>query len=164
MSPREITKQIYIEISSYKFFRYKNLETPEKVTLKLVLPRKSDKNRKYPSLGKRSKNSTPYTIRYLIRYVSFNILFSHPAMHIEGFNIHRVRVRVHNIATMCASMHITPINMSGDPCAIHIVHSVCCPIVGAIHIEYDNMTVFKSFNTYCHWMYCSGQYVLNCIL
>ena len=27
----------------------------------------------------------------------------------------------HNIATMCASMHITPIKMSGDPCAIHTV-------------------------------------------
>jgi len=37
-------------------------------------------------------------------------------------------------------MHITPINMSGYPCAIHIiVYSVlCCPIAGAIHIDYDN--------------------------
>ena len=42
-----------------------------------------------------------------------------------------IHIAVHNIATMCASMHITPINMSGDdPCAIYIVYSVCCRIVG----------------------------------
>ena len=45
---------------------------------------------------------------------------------------------VQYIATMCASMHITLINMSEDRCTIHIVYSICCPIVGAIHIDYDN--------------------------
>ena len=59
-------------------------------------------------------------------------------------------IAVHNIGTMCALMHITPINMSEDPCAIHIVYSICCPIAGAIHIDYDNTIVFSSFNTYCH--------------
>ena len=92
----------------------------------------------------------------IIRYFSFNILRSHPAVHIEGFNIHAfegaihtarlisfvavaticihktniiltspeicielticwsmsnaLRIAVYNIVTMCASMHITPIN------------------------------------------------------
>ena len=64
-----------------------------------------------------------------------------------------IHTAVHNIATMCAAMHITPINMSEDPCAIHIVYSVCCPIAGAIHIDYDNMIVFNTFNTYCHIRY-----------
>ena len=56
-----------------------------------------------------------------------------------------------SLATMWASMHITPINMSEDPCVIHsIVYSVCCPIAGAIHVDYDNMIVFNTFNTCCH--------------
>ena len=104
---------------------------------------------------------TPWTIRYAIRYFSFNILRSHPAMHIEGFNIHTlegaiyiarsisfvavaaicidktnvfltspvicivltirwsmpnaIHIAVHNIATLYASMPITPINISEDP-------------------------------------------------
>ena len=88
---------------------------------------------------------------YIARSISFvavaaicidetNIFSMSPAKHIA----------VHNIATICASMHITPIIMSEDPCAIHIVYSVCCPIVGAIHVDYDNMIVFNTFSTYCH--------------
>ena len=46
---------------------------------------------------------------------------------------------VQNIATMCASMHITPINMSGDSCAIRIVYSVCCSIIGVMHVDYDKI-------------------------
>ena len=61
-----------------------------------------------------------------------------------------IHIAVCNIATMCPSMHITPINTSGDHCVIHIVYSICCPIVGAIHIDYNNMIVFNTFNTYCH--------------
>ena len=61
-----------------------------------------------------------------------------------------IHIAVHNIATMCALMHTTPINMSEDPCAMHIVYSVCCPIVGAIHVDYDNMSNFNTFNAYFH--------------
>ena len=39
--------------------------------------------------------STPWTIRYVRRYFSFNILHSHPAMHIEGFNIHALEGAIH---------------------------------------------------------------------
>ena len=83
-----------------------------------------------------------------------NIFLTSPAICIV-LTIHwsmskAIHIAVHNIATMCASMHITPINMSEDPCAIHIVYPVCCPIVGAIQVDYDNMIVFNTFNTYCH--------------
>ena len=61
-----------------------------------------------------------------------------------------IYIAFHNMATMCASMHITPINMSEDPCAIHIVYSVRCPIVGAIYFDYDNMILLNTFNMYCH--------------
>ena len=126
---------------------------------------------------------TPWTIRYVIRYFSFNMLRRRPPMHVEGFNVHAlegaihiarsisfvavavicidktnifltspaicivltirwsmskaIHIAVQYIAMLCASMHITPINMSEDPCAIHIVYSICCPIVGATHIDSD---------------------------
>ena len=48
-------------------------------------------------------------------------------------------------------MHnITPINMSEDSYAVHIVYSVCCPIVGTILSDYNNMIVFNAFNACCH--------------
>ena len=128
-----------------------------------------------------------------IRYFSFNILCSHPSMHIEGFNIHALEgtihiarsisfvaivaicidkinifltspaticivltirwslsnarhIAVHNIATMCASMYIAPINMSEHPCAIHIGYLVCYPIVDVMDTDCDNMMVFNTFN------------------
>ena len=83
-----------------------------------------------------------------------NILLTSPAicivLTIRWSMSNAIHIAVHNIATMCASMHITSINMSGDPCAIHIVYSMCCPIVGALHVHYDSMIVFNTFNTYCH--------------
>ena len=69
-----------------------------------------------------------------------------------------MQIAVHNIATMCVSMRIAPINMSEDPYAIYIGYSVCYPIVGAMHIDCDNMIVLNTFNTSCR---AFGQYVLN---
>ena len=37
----------------------------------------------------------PWTIRYVIRYFTFNILRSHPAMHIEGFSIYALEGALH---------------------------------------------------------------------
>ena len=117
------------------------------------------------------ENTTPWTLRYLVRYFSFNMFRRRPAMHFEGFNIHALEGAIHiarsisfvavaaicidktnifltspaicivltirwsmpkavyivvqYIATMCASMHIAPINMSEDPCAMHVTYSVC---------------------------------------
>ena len=83
-----------------------------------------------------------------------NIFLTSPAicimLTIRWSKSNAIHIAVHNIATTRAPMHITPINMSDDPCAIHIVYSICCPIVGAIHIDYDNVIVFITFNTYCH--------------
>ena len=39
--------------------------------------------------------TTPWTIRCAIRYFSFNILRSHPAMYNEGFNIHALEGAIH---------------------------------------------------------------------
>ena len=39
--------------------------------------------------------STPWTIRYVIRSFSFNVLRRHPAMHIEGFNIQALEGAIH---------------------------------------------------------------------
>ena len=38
---------------------------------------------------------TPWTIRYVIRYFSFNMLRRRPAMHIEGFNMHALEGAIH---------------------------------------------------------------------
>ena len=38
---------------------------------------------------------TPSNIRFIIRYFPFNILRSHPAMHIESFNIHALEGAIH---------------------------------------------------------------------
>ena len=48
----------------------------------------------------------------------------------------------HNVAMVCASIHIAPINTSGELFAIiYIGDSIRCPIVGAMHIDCDNMIV-----------------------
>ena len=83
-----------------------------------------------------------------------NILLSSPAicivLTIRWSMSNAIHIAFHNIATMYASMHITPINMSEDPCAIDFGYSVCCPIAGAIYFDKDNMIVFNTFNTVFH--------------
>ena len=55
-----------------------------------------------------------------------------------------IHIAVQYIETMCASMYITPINiLSEDSCAIHIGYSVRYHIMDAMHIDCDNMIVFK---------------------
>ena len=68
-----------------------------------------------------------------------------------------ILIVVQNIATMCTSMRIAPINMIEDLCEIHIGFPICCPIVGAMHIDSDIMIVFNTFNTYFH----VGCFALN---
>ena len=73
-----------------------------------------------------------------------------------------IHIAVKHIATL---MHIAPINMFEDPCAIHISYSLCRLIVGAMHFDCENMIVFNTFKYVLSClMYCFGQYVLNRLL
>ena len=38
---------------------------------------------------------SPWRMRYVIQYFLFNKLHSHPAMHIEGFNMHDLEGAIH---------------------------------------------------------------------
>ena len=111
---------------------------------------------------------TPWTIRYVIRYFSFSILHSHPAMLIEGFNKHALEGAIHiarSISFMAsAAICIDKTNIFFMSPAICIVLTICWSMSNAIHIAvYNiatmcasmyiapiNMIVFNTFNTYCH--------------
>ena len=43
---------------------------------------------------------TPWTIRYVIRYFSFNMYRRRPAMHIEGLNIHALEGAIHIVRSI----------------------------------------------------------------
>ena len=49
-----------------------------------------------PKLVRRKVSKvTPWTIRYVIRYFSFNMLRRRPAMHVEGLNMHALDGAIH---------------------------------------------------------------------
>ena len=116
----------------------------------------------------KNKRSTPWTIRYVIRYFSFNMLRRRPAMHIEGFNMHALEGAIH-IAISISFVAVAAISIDkSNICltspaicivltirwsmskAIHIaVHSIAT-LCASMHITPINMIVFNTFNTYCH--------------
>ena len=78
-----------------------------------------------------SINFTPWTIRYVIRYFSFNMLRRRPAMYIEGFNMHALEG------------------------AIHIARSISFVAVAAICIDKTNLfdesiNMYRANNTLVH--------------
>ena len=114
------------------------------------------------------KCTTPWTIRYVIRYFSFNMFRSHPAMHIEGFNMHALEGAIHigrSISFVAfAAICIDKTNIFLTSPAICIVLTIRWSMSNAIHIAvYNivtmcasmhitpiNMIVLNTFNTYCH--------------
>ena len=85
---------------------------------------------------------TPWAIRYVIRYFSFNILRSHPAMHIEGFNIHALEG------------------------AIHIAWSISFAAVAAICIDKTNIFLTSpaiSIVLTIRWSMSNAKYILRFI-
>ena len=117
-----------------------------------------------------NKYTTPWTIRYVIRYFLFNILRNHPAMHIDGLNIHALEGAIHIARSVsfvaAAAIHvlIKPINIFltspaicivlqirwSMPNAIHIAVYNIATMRASMHITPINMVVFNTFNTYCH--------------
>ena len=112
--------------------------------------------------------STPWTIRHVIRYFSFNTLCSHPAIHIEGFNIHALEGPIHiaisisfvAVAAICidktnivltspAICIVLTIRWSMSN-AIHIAVFNIATVCASMHITPINNIVFNTFNTYCH--------------
>ena len=64
----------------------------------------------------------------------------------ESINMYRanntsksMHIAVQYIAMLCVFIQIDPINIFEDPCAI-IGYSIRCPIVGAMHVDCDNIS------------------------
>ena len=112
--------------------------------------------------------STPWTIRYVIRYFSFNMLHRHPAMHIEGFNMHALEGAIH-IARSISFVAVAAIRIDKTnifltspaictvltirwsmPNAIHIAVYNIATMCASMHITPINIIVFNAFNTFCH--------------
>ena len=81
---------------------------------------------------------TPWTIRYVIRYFSFNMLRHRPAMHIEGFNMHAIEGAIHidrsissvAVAAICIDKPISfdePSNMyHANNTLVHVQRNTYC--------------------------------------
>ena len=114
-------------------------------------------------------SSIPWTIRYVIPYFSFDILRSHPAMHIEGFNMHAVEGAIYIARSKSfvavAAICIAKTNIFLTSPAICIVLTIRWSMSNAIHIAVNNIAtmrasmhiftpiniiVFNTFNEYCH--------------
>ena len=109
---------------------------------------------------KDSEKTTPWTIRYVIRYFSFNMLRRRPAMHIEGFNMHAIEGAIHiarsisfvAVAAICigkTNIFLLTIRWSMSN-AIHIAVYNIETMCSSLHITPINMIVFNTFDTYCH--------------
>ena len=111
-----------------------------------------------------SVSSTPWTIRYVIRYFSFNILRCHPAMHIEGFNIHALEGVIHIarsisfVAVAAISIDKTKIFLKSP--AICIVLTIRWSMSNAIHIiAVHNIATMCAVNAYYSDQYDCLQYL-----
>ena len=111
---------------------------------------------------------SPWTIRYAIRYFSFNVLRRRPAMYIEGFNMHALEGAIHiarsisfvAVAAICIDKTIIFLTTPAIcialtirwsmPNAIHIVVHNIATLCASMHITPINMIIFNTFNTYCH--------------
>ena len=96
------------------------------------------KRNKREGIKTRNKKNTPWTIRYVVRYFSSNILRSHPAIHIEGFNIHALQGAIHIARSILfvavAAICIDKINIFLTSPTICIVLTIRLSMFNAIHI------------------------------
>ena len=106
---------------------------------------------------------TPCTIRYVIRYFSFNMLRRRPTMHIEGFNMHALEGAIHIAISISfvavAAICIDKTNIFLTSRAICIVLTIRWSMSNAIHIAVYNIATNVRVNAYYSDQYDSLQYL-----
>lgn len=72
--------------------------------------------------------------------IYLRLQYQSPKQYIVQFNTHRDDMVCVYPYSIVAAINM----MSEDPCAIHVGHFMCYPIVGTNH--FDRMVVFNTFN------------------